>query len=576
VFKISIYQPECKICFAMVTRFQVVMGVFLFLLILVLPSCEKVNAGSFYISNNGNDKADGHSPRSAWRTIKKLNSAVLSPGDSIFFEAGGTWRETLEIKHSGSPHLFIVYTRYGKGKNPSILGSDPAVNWTLTDVPYIWKSESDLIDPRGNYYPGEIFFILNDSIIWGNYQTNDNSFANLKKPHDWTYKSSSLFVYSEVSPEIKYQRVEATQRNQAVRMQDQHPESYIEWNGIDMLFARTEGFYAGYPAVNGATDLIFRNSHIGYIGEKGSGRAYGIALFHSNLIVENCTISDCGRRGISFNLYLQTSYREHRNIQHIIVRNNIFKRGYHTTSLDLACTNITGDTIQDVYFYNNIVDDSELKMTDGDVPSNQIFTQSGGAYLNRLYIYNNIFIQATARNILIEGGDSIFIWNNTIAGHNPHIITHPYANVSLNYALNIDFRNNILFDNLPDNRLQNHGVLMEQIPGKFIEKDYNLYFSLFPKTDRNFSAHRPDCNPDRPMGYWNTMNWDEYKYYNTKFEKNSPRPQPPLFKNNLNDFRLKKGSPAIGAGVTIQLIKTDFFGNEMNEPPDLGAIQYMD
>jgi hypothetical protein len=41
-----------------------------------------------------------------------------------------------------------------------------------------------------------------------------------------------------------------------------------------------------------------------------------------------------------------------------------------------------------------------------------------------------------------------------------------------------------------------------------------------------------------------------------------------------SDFSLSDNSPAIGEGIGIGLVTSDFYGNAMNTPPDLGAIQY--
>lgn len=547
--------------------FLVVLSVMMLLL-----TFSNVSSKNYYLSNEGSDGANGNSPGTAWETISKLNSMTLSPGDSVFFEANGIWRETLVPRYSGTSGNYIVYTRYGEGKNPAILGSIKPDSWTSSGT-NIWKASGSYDNLATEYYPGAVFFIDDDSVTWGNYQNYNASFSNLTQEFDYTFSGSTLYVYSEKNPG-DYQSVEVTQSDRCVAVIDNEPVSYIEFDGIDLHFARLAGFDAGYPAVRGATDLIFRDCNIAYIGERASGYAYGVAAWHSNFLVERCNFSDCGRRAISINLYLDMEYPENRVIDNIIVRKSVFKRGFHTTGLDLSSQQTSNDTITNVFFYNNYLDDSEHSLTPSNWISNQVFTQEGDSYINNVYIYNNIFIHATGRAILIEDGDSIYIWNNTICGHNPNIDFHPYANVSLNYPNEVDYRNNILYDDLPDNNIQNHGVLMYYVPSKFIAKDYNLYYSLHPKTDRNFAAHRPDNNLAGDVWYYTTNDWNEYLTDNPNFEQHSPAPQDPLFEDYFSDLRLKDGSPAIGAGVKIDMVNTDFFGNPVNDPPDLGAIKY--
>ena len=116
--------------------------------------------------------------------------------------------------------------------------------------------------------------------------------------------------------------------------------------------------------------------------------------------------------------------------------------------------------------------------------------------------------------------------------------------------------------------------MMYYTPGKFIDKDFNLYFSLYPGIERHFSTHRPNNNPNSGVGYWNINQWSKYKADNPAFEKHSPTPQDPCFNNPEDfDFSLRPESPARGVGTKINKIDKDIFGTPMNNPPDLGAIQ---
>lgn len=539
--------------------------------VILISACGEIEAGNYYISNNGNDNANGHTPSTAWKTISKVNSRKFAPGDSILFKAGGVWRETLVVSGSGTPGNPIVYSLYGTGDNPKIFGSEKAENWTLVNGS-VYSAATSLTNPR-DYYPGNIFILADDSVTWGNFKEFQSGLSTLQNEYDWTWNDNKVFIYSVKDPNIAYDQVEVNQRARCAMMPDNNPSSYIVFDGIDMHFGQQAGFDAGYPAYRGATDLVFRNCNIGYIGERASGYAYGIAAWHSDFLVENCVITDCGRRGISINLYLERPKHQQRNLNNIIIRNNTFKRGFHTTSLDLSSQQTSSDTMTNIYFYCNLVDDSEHTDIQSSWTSNQLFTQSGESYINNVFIFNNIFVHATGRNILIEGGDSIFVWNNTIMGHNPNITSNPYANVSFNSPLKVDFRNNILFDNLPDNSLQNHGVLMYYKESSYIAKDYNLYYSLHPGAERNINA---GYNDNGSMGYTNTnkLSWEAYKFYNKRFEQHSPVPQNPIFVNITENLSLSEGSPARGAGVQIEIIKSDYYGHPMNDPPDLGAIQF--
>ena len=49
----------------------------------------------------------------------------------------------------------------------------------------------------------------------------------------------------------------------------------------------------------------------------------------------------------------------------------------------------------------------------------------------------------------------------------------------------------------------------------------------------------------------------------------------PLFASPPSVFSLMAGSPALGQGLGVDWILTDYFGRPMRQPPDLGAIQYV-
>jgi hypothetical protein len=81
---------------------------------------------SYYVSNSGSDSNNGTSPDSPWKTIAHVNAQSFNPGDSIFFQAGGMWREELSMPYSwtGSQANPITFGSYGTGNLPIISGSN--------------------------------------------------------------------------------------------------------------------------------------------------------------------------------------------------------------------------------------------------------------------------------------------------------------------------------------------------------------------------------------------------------------------------------------------------------------------
>ncbi len=532
--------------------------------ILLILSGRVSMAANYYVSNTGNDNSSGTSMVMAWKTIAKVNSHNYLPGDSVLFQANGIWRDMLIIKNSGTNKKCIVYSRYGSGSNPSIFGSERAGRWVPSGVPNIWKNTKSFNNPRDNYYNiSEIFFNNPDgSVSWGIFQTFNTGFTGLTKDLHWTWIDNKVYLFCLSDPNIKFTAVEVPQRHYCIRMLENSPAQYIEFNGLDLYYSRGMGFNGGYPE-RVASGLTFRKLHIGWIGCKGGPAAYGISTFHSDLLVEDCEINDCGRRGISYNVYTASAIDHH----NIVVRNNYFHDGQHTTSLDLAAMpHCAGTIFRDVYFYNNIIEeDTSIVVGQNDnYTTNQIFVQEGGAYINNVFIYCNIFKNSTARHILIEGGDTIYIWNNTVYGFNQNGIRAPYGAACFNRTNWVDLRNNIFYLNLTS-ATEDYGVFMYYAGSEYLARDYNLYYQLHPKKFFTGGLH----------GNYTNYSWGLYLFKNPNFDKHSPRPQDPKFVSIFDDLSLSEGSPAIGAGVKINMIKTDIAGNPMNDPPDLGAIQFV-
>jgi hypothetical protein len=93
---------------------------------------------SYYVSNSGDDSSDGTSAASPWKTIAHVNAQSFNPGDSIFFQAGGLWREELIMPYwwVGSQDNPITFGSYGTGNLPIISGSNMLSIFTPSSATY--------------------------------------------------------------------------------------------------------------------------------------------------------------------------------------------------------------------------------------------------------------------------------------------------------------------------------------------------------------------------------------------------------------------------------------------------------
>jgi len=81
-------------------------------------------------ANAGSDGNDGKSAAKPWKTLDKLHSAVLKPGDVIHLARGSVWKNQslmLDYNYSGTAANPITFQAYGTGNAPTI--SEPRALW---------------------------------------------------------------------------------------------------------------------------------------------------------------------------------------------------------------------------------------------------------------------------------------------------------------------------------------------------------------------------------------------------------------------------------------------------------------
>lgn len=85
----------------------------------------------FVSSSRGKDQNDGRTPKSAWQTLARVNSAAIRPGDKILFRRNDLWRGTLRPKSGTTGHP-VTYGAFGNGAKPVLAGS------VAKDAPELW------------------------------------------------------------------------------------------------------------------------------------------------------------------------------------------------------------------------------------------------------------------------------------------------------------------------------------------------------------------------------------------------------------------------------------------------------
>ena len=554
------------------------------LLSLVLAISNSL-ATTYYVSNTGIDTNNGTSPTSAFATVSRINELTLEPGDSVLFKCGDTWRaQTLYIRQSGTEDNYITFASYGTGNKPRILGSIQETSWSQSaTLDNVWVSTGDY-GPTGDKL-AQIFLATtdtegNDSITWGAFDGSGDP-ANLNMDYAWTMEvgGAKVYLFWSGDPNNDFNYIEIPQLTNCFEIDHQ---DYIEFDNLEIAYASLSGIRDRYPMLN-QKGLRVTNCHIHHFGYKGSATAYGIYLSHSDSYYAHNEIHDCGRRGLSLSI-LDGDF-PNGSMRNVLIEDNHFHHGWHTTGLDMITG--VGDVVDSVIIRNNYFEGSpEVDLTNGlnAENSNHIFisNKAGGiegdtSYSGKIYIYNNIFTHMHGKAVAFEWIEDSYICNNTFYGINPTIPNYQSAISLSQLCQNIDVKNNIIYNNEPQNGnrgMDNIVVFSDSYNSDLISLDYNLHYGT---SDDNTIIVFVQSDTGTSVQPWQypLSGWDQFRLDHPTLEANSIVPQDPMFLNpENNDFSLNEGSPAIGVGQSISWIKTDYYGNSMNIPPDLGAIQY--
>ncbi len=135
----------------------------------------------FYVSSSEGSDSNPGTISQPWKTLGHVNGQTFSPGTSILFKRGDTWRTDgnspnslgalLCPTSSGSSGNPIVFDAYGTGANPIIDGSFNASAtsaWEASGTTNVWQSVQTFAPSSGNTN-GLPYNISNDvgNILWG-------------------------------------------------------------------------------------------------------------------------------------------------------------------------------------------------------------------------------------------------------------------------------------------------------------------------------------------------------------------------------------------------------------------------
>ncbi len=84
------------------------------------PCYEKEDQNFYIDSRNGNDRTDGQSPKTSWRSLKRIKKANFSIEDSLLLHKGSVFTGILKLSVKGKAENPFVVDAYGSDWKPRI------------------------------------------------------------------------------------------------------------------------------------------------------------------------------------------------------------------------------------------------------------------------------------------------------------------------------------------------------------------------------------------------------------------------------------------------------------------------
>jgi hypothetical protein len=297
-------------------------GCLLLFVLLALP----LSATTYYVDCNGANSNNGTSMSTPWQTIAKVNNSSFSPGDSVLFRAGCTWREQMTVPSSGSEGNPITFGAYGSGAAPQINASNLVTGWSQ-DSGSRYKAAFSAATPQVVLRNGTRL------VADGSVPTVDGH---------WYWAANVLYLCCGDPTSLT---VEAGTRNYGIR----NLADYITIQNIDTRNANIAG--TQYSAYSNAMHWISisginaqNNYQTGvYISDDGSGNEI------SNITISGNTTNNNGEYGISIGTLSAP-------VSQISITGNISHDDvFRSDVLDGGAIKLYGPTITNVTVEKNLV-----------------------------------------------------------------------------------------------------------------------------------------------------------------------------------------------------------------------------
>jgi hypothetical protein len=445
---------------------------------------------TYYVSNSGNDKNDGLSPSTPWKTIAKVNAmqyngtdtnsalkqanpnnlyidSKFKAGTHILFKRGDKWREKLFVISSGTEEKPVVFGAYGTGSAPIITGSecisakcDPKYNWTkFQDDIYSIKLETSVVGSNPSFYGKSYYKDVNTKDAGvvtedGKYLTfvpfgSDPNIILTKMKNQagafvYNYTSGTLYLRTFKGDDPDNHYIEVAVRDVGVKPSD---SEYFIVRDLEISNTAT-----GCVEPENVHHAIFERLHIHSCGGAWQVQFYlgnGMTIFHNStfVTVQNSKIHDAYDSAIS----PQSFFHDNQTISNITIRNNEMYNAPHSV---VEVTNWANtSTFDNIIIENNKIFNkgktfSQKYQTNRPTGGPGVFvtTEEGNGSINKNIIIRNNRISGMSLDAVGVGLNSgpVYISNNIIKANKGAgiMIYNP-----VNNKTQVEIKNNIIRSN---------------------------------------------------------------------------------------------------------------------------------
>ena len=388
--------------------FSVLTAIILSAFCFVFVSCDDgaQKKIAYYISPGGDDTNSGLSPSESWRSIDKVNTLHLEPGEKVLFEGGQTFDGTLlfDEEDGGDPDNPVIIGSYGEGRSTIHGGMSHGIfltetnGWIVQDINVIGNGRNandkgvgiyidsarnvsiNSVEALGFQIAGILVTRGSENVRITNSNAYDNGYAGITTGYYYGRRNVNKNIY------VGYCR---TFNNPGI---SDSTANFRDQSGSGIHFARVEGGLIEYcEAYNNGYDFFHRG---------GNGPVGIWASSTSNLTIQYCISHD----NKSYHISRDHKYADGGGFDFDSgVKNSIIQYCYSYNN-SAAGFLICAYSAEERHLIENCIIRYSISENDGHMGHKANLHIHNGSVIKNIQVYNNLFLNSGGRSNVSKGG----------------------------------------------------------------------------------------------------------------------------------------------------------------------------